>query len=130
MTRPNPVFPSGVLAPFAPLSPAMTWNGLVFASGQVPRGTEGEILGETVAEQTKGVLERLRLVLEAAGSDLDHVVRTTVYLTSISDFAEMNAAYKEVFGDHAPTRTSIEVSALAFPEYLVEIDAIAVSATD
>ncbi|WP_297081515.1 RidA family protein [uncultured Demequina sp.] len=130
MTAPEPVFPDGVLAPFAPLSPAMTWNGLVFTSGQIPRGTEGEILGETVTEQTHGVLERLRLVLEAAGTDLKHVIRTTVYLTSIDDFADMNAAYKEVFGDHAPTRTSVEVSALAFPEYLVEIDAIAVTPSD
>lgn len=127
MTAPQPVAPAGVLASTSPLSAAMTWQGLVFVSGQVPRGIDGQLLGDTIEEQTRGALGRIKLILEAAGSDLQHVVRTTVYLTDISEFAGMNAAYAEVFGGHAPARTTVEVR-LASPEFRVEIDAIAVVA--
>jgi 2-iminobutanoate/2-iminopropanoate deaminase len=114
-------------APFqgAPYSQAIRAGGLVFVSGQlalVPGGHE--IVGDGIAEQTEQVFANLRLILEAAGSGLDRLVKTTVYLRNLDDFQGMNDVYRKHVGDIPPARATLEVSALPSGA-LVEIDAIA-----
>ncbi|SCF01651.1 endoribonuclease L-PSP [Micromonospora viridifaciens] len=130
MSQVEALFPADAPAPVAPLSPAVRWGELIFVSGQVPRDVHGVITEGGVAEQTRTVLDNIRLILEGCGSSLQSVVKTTVFLTRISDMAEMNAVYAEVFGEHRPARSTVEISALGKPEFLVEIEAIAVSSTN
>ncbi len=116
-------------APFqgAPYSQAIKAGGLVFVSGQValvPGATEP--VGSDVGEQTEQVLANLRAILEAAGSSLDRVVKTTVYLTNLDDFQAMNDVYRTHVGEVPPARATVEVSALPSGA-LVEIDAIALA---
>ena len=116
-------------APFqgAPYSQAIKAGGLVFVSGQValvPGATEP--VGSDVGEQTEQVLANLRAILEAAGSSLERVVKTTVYLTNLDDFQAMNDVYRTHVGEVPPARATVEVSALPSGA-LVEIDAIALA---
>jgi 2-iminobutanoate/2-iminopropanoate deaminase len=116
-------------APFqgAPYSQAIRANGLVFVSGQLAlRPDHAEIVGEGIAEQTEQVFANLRAILEAAGSGLDRLVKTTVYLTDLDDFAGMNEVYARHVGDTPPARATIEVSALPSGAK-VEIEAIALA---
>ena len=114
-------------APFqgAPYSQAIVSGGLVFVSGQLSlRPDHGEIVGETIQEQSEQVFANLRAILEAAGSGLDKLVKTTVYLVDLSDFQGMNEVYARHVGDKPPARATIEVSALPSGAK-VEIAAIA-----
>jgi 2-iminobutanoate/2-iminopropanoate deaminase len=114
-------------APFqgAPYSQAIVANGLVFVSGQLAlRPDHAEIVGESIQEQTEQVFTNLRAILEAAGSGLDRLVKTTVYLTDLGDFAGMNEVYSTQVGERPPARATIEVSALPSGAK-VEIEAIA-----
>jgi 2-iminobutanoate/2-iminopropanoate deaminase len=116
-------------APFqgAPYSQAIKAGGLVFVSGQValvPGATEP--VGSDVGEQTEQVFANLRAILEAAGSGLDRVVKTTVYLSDLDDFQAMNDVYRTHVGEVPPARATVEVSALPSGA-LVEIDAIALA---
>jgi 2-iminobutanoate/2-iminopropanoate deaminase len=116
-------------APFqgAPYSQAICAGGLVFVSGQVALTPAGQgIAAEGIAEQTEQVFANLRAILEAAGSGLDRIVKTTVYLRSLDDFQGMNEVYRKHVGDVPPARATIEVSALPSGA-LVEIDAIALA---
>jgi 2-iminobutanoate/2-iminopropanoate deaminase len=116
-------------APFqgAPYSQAIKAAGLVFVAGQVSlRPDHGEIVGDTIEEQTEQVLANLRAILEAAGSGLDRLVKTTVFLQSLDDFAGMNEVYKEHVGDKPPARSTVEVAKLPSGA-LVEIEAIALA---
>jgi 2-iminobutanoate/2-iminopropanoate deaminase len=116
-------------APFqgAPYSQAIRAGGLVFVSGQVAL-TPGanELVGGGITEQTEQVLANLRAILEAAGSGLDRIVKTTVYLRNLDDFQGMNDVYRKHAGDVPPARATVEVSALPSGA-LVEIDAIALA---
>jgi 2-iminobutanoate/2-iminopropanoate deaminase len=99
--------------------------GYLFLAGQVAIDpATGELTGGTTAEQTRRVLANLSAVLAAAGSSLAAVVKTTVFLTDFSDFAEMNGVYAEHFGDPPPARSTVEVTRLP-KGARVEIDAIA-----
>ncbi len=110
-----------------PYSQAIVTGNLVFCSGQIPLDPATmEIVGESITEQTNRVFQNLSGLLEAAGSDLDHVVKTTVYLKNMSDFAAVNEEYARHFGDHRPARAAVEVARLP-KDVLVEIDAIAVT---
>jgi len=116
-------------APFqgAPYSQAIRANGLVFVSGQLAlRPDHAEIVGEGIAEQTEQVFANLRAILEEAGSGLDRLVKTTVYLTDLGDFAGMNEVYARHVGATPPARATIEVSALPSGAK-VEIEAIALA---
>ena len=116
-------------APFqgAPYSQAIKAAGLVFVAGQVSlRPDHGEIVGDTIQEQTEQVLSNLRAILEAAGSGLDRLVKTTVFLQSLDDFAGMNEVYKQHVGDQPPARSTVEVAKLPSGA-LVEIEAIALA---
>ena len=116
-------------APFqgAPYSQAIKAGGLVFVSGQLAlRPGDKELTGGTVAEQTEQVFANLRAILEAAGSGLDRIVKTTVFLQNLADFAEMNEVYARHVGEQPPARATVEVAALPSGA-LVEIDAIALA---
>jgi 2-iminobutanoate/2-iminopropanoate deaminase len=116
-------------APFqgAPYSQAIRAGGLVFVSGQValqPGSTEPA--SDDIGEQTTQVFANLRAILEAAGSGLDRIVKTTVYLTNLDHFHAMNEVYRQHVGELPPARATIEVSKLPAGS-LVEIDAIALA---
>jgi 2-iminobutanoate/2-iminopropanoate deaminase len=116
-------------APFqgAPYSQAIVAGGFVFVSGQVPLEPGGsELNGATVEEQTEQVFANLRAILEAAGSSLDKVVKTTVFLQDFGDFAGMNEVYARHIGATPPARATVEVAALPSGA-LVEIEAIALA---
>jgi 2-iminobutanoate/2-iminopropanoate deaminase len=116
-------------APFqgAPYSQAIAAAGLVFVSGQLAlRPDHAEIVGETIQEQTEQVFANLRAILEEAGSGLDRLVKTTVFLTELGDFAGMNEVYARHVGEAPPARATIEVSALPSGAK-VEIEAIALA---
>jgi 2-iminobutanoate/2-iminopropanoate deaminase len=116
-------------APFqgAPYSQGISAGGLVFVSGQLAlRPDHAEIVGDSITEQTEQVFANLRAILEAAGTGLDRLVKTTVYLTDLGDFAGMNEVYARHVGDAPPARATIEVSALP-SGVKVEIEAIALA---
>ncbi len=107
-----------------PYSQAVKVNGMVYTSGQIALTPEGEMLGNDVVAQTKQVLKNLKAVLEASGSSLDKVVKTTIFLDTMDDFATVNEIYAEAFGDHKPVRSTVAVQTLP-KNALVEIDAVA-----
>lgn len=108
-----------------PYSQAVTAGDLVFCSGQIPLDPATmNLIGQTAAEQTAQVLTNLSEVLKAAGSGLEKVVKTTVFLSDMNDFAEMNEVYAKFFGDHKPARATVEVARLP-KDVKVEIDCIA-----
>jgi 2-iminobutanoate/2-iminopropanoate deaminase len=114
-------------APFqgAPYSQAIKANGLVFVAGQVAlKPGDHEITGETIQEQTEQALANLGAILEAAGSGFDRLVKTTVFLQNLGDFAAMNEVYAAHVGDEPPARSTFEVAKLPSGA-LVEIEAVA-----
>jgi 2-iminobutanoate/2-iminopropanoate deaminase len=116
-------------APFqgAPYSQAIRAGDLVFVSGQLALLPDhAEIVGDSIEEQTEQVFANLRAVLEEAGSGLDRLVKTTVYLTDLGDFAGMNEVYANHVGARPPARATIEVSALP-SGVKVEIEAVALA---
>ncbi len=112
-------------AAIGPYSQAVTTDGYVFCSGQVALDpATGELVGGPIGEQTRRCLENLSAVLLAAGTSLGHVVKTTIYLTNMDDFAEVNDAYGEFFDQNPPARATVGVAALPKGAQ-VEIDCIA-----
>ena len=114
-------------APFqgAPYSQAIRANGFVFVSGQLAlRPDHAEIVGEEIGEQTEQVFDNLQAILEEAGSGLDKIVKTTVFLTDLGDFAGMNDVYARRVGQPPPARATVEISNLPSGAK-VEIEAIA-----
>ena len=109
----------------APYSQAITVDNLVFVSGQIAlRPGETALTSTTVAEQTEQVFTNLKGILEAAGSRLDRLVKTTVFLARMEDFAEMNEVYKRHAGEQPPARSTVQAAKLPAGA-LVEIEAIA-----
>ncbi|MHC5146510.1 MAG: RidA family protein [Planctomycetota bacterium] len=107
-----------------PYSQAVVAGNLVFCSGQIPLDPATmNLIGQTAAEQTAQVLTNLSEVLKAADSGLEKVVKTTVFLSDMNDFAEMNEVYAKFFGDHKPARATVEVARLP-KDVKVEIDCI------
>jgi 2-iminobutanoate/2-iminopropanoate deaminase len=110
-----------------PYSQAVRAGGFVFCSGQIALDPQtGQFVPGGVQEQTEQVLRNLMAVLEAAGTGLDRVVRTTVFLSNLNDFGAMNEVYARFFGDACPARSTIEAGRLPRDAY-VEIDAIALA---
>ena len=115
------------LAPAAigPYSQAVRAGSLLFVSGQIPIDpSTGDLTGGDVAAQTRRVLDSIGAILEAAGASLDHVVRTTVYLADLNDFAAMNEVYATYFPSPAPARATVQAARLP-KDARVEIDVIA-----
>jgi len=114
-------------APFqgAPYNQAVKSGGLVFVAGQLGlRPGEQEMVGPGIAEQTEQALANLRAILEEAGSGLENLVKTTVFLQDLGDFAAMNEVYARHVGDRPPARSTVEVAGLPSGA-LVEVEAIA-----
>ncbi len=108
-----------------PYSQGIKAGGFVFVSGQVALDPKtGQMVGADVAAQTERVLQNLQAIVEAAGSDLDRVVKTTVYLRTMNDFAAMNEVYKKYFKNDPPARATVAVAGLP-KDALVEIDVVA-----
>jgi 2-iminobutanoate/2-iminopropanoate deaminase len=123
---PHPVSTSAAPSAIGPYSQGVVAGGFVFCSGQIGLDpATGEMVAADVAGQARQTLANLRAVLEASGSGLSSVVRCTVFLTSLDDFAVVNAVYAEMFGDHRPARVTVQVSRLP-RDAKVEIDAIGV----
>lgn len=108
-----------------PYSQAMVVDGVVYTAGQIPLDPKtGAVVGKTTAEQADQVLKNLAAILKDAGSGLDRVVKTTVYLVDMADFPAMNEVYAKHFATHKPARSTIQAAAL--PKAVrVEIEAIA-----
>ena len=108
-----------------PYSQAVAFNGIVYCSGQIPLDpVPGHIVEGDVAVQTERVLENLKAVLEAAGSSLEKVLKTTVFLNDMGEFTKMNEVYGRYFNSSLPARATVEVARLP-RDVRVEIDAIA-----
>ena len=116
-------------APFqgAPYSQAIRAGGLVFVSGQLALQPGSSELRGDITEQTEQVFRNLKAILEAAGSGLDRLVKTTVYLANLADFAAMNEVYARHVGEQPPARATVEVSGLPSGA-LIEIEAVAIAA--
>jgi 2-iminobutanoate/2-iminopropanoate deaminase len=108
-----------------PYSQAVIANGMVYTSGQIALNEYGDIVSDDVVEQTHQVLKNLKAVLSEAGSGLDKVVKTTIYLASMNDFATVNEVYATYFDNHKPARSTVAVKTLPL-NVSVEIDCIAI----
>lgn len=128
MTRLERVQTDRAPAAIGPYSQGMKLNDLVFTAGQIPLDPASMDLvgGHDVAAQTEQVMKNLRAILEASGAGLDTVLKTTVFLADMDDFAAMNEVYGRFFEDHRPARSTVEVCRLP-KDVRVEIDAIAVT---
>lgn len=116
-----------VPSPSLPFSAGIKANGFIFTAGQV--GTDprtGQLAGPDVAAQTRQAIDNLRAILEAGGSSLAQLVKTTVFLSDLRTFDEMNTVYRELIPEPRPGRSTVEAR-LARPELLVEIEGIAVA---
>src|SRR5689334_3060405 len=103
------------------LSPATRFGNLVFVAGQTGRHPVTGETGKDIREQTRNVLERIKSVLEAAGTSLDNVLTATTYLTNRNDLSAYNEEYAKYFPNNRPARTTVTVAALNAPELLIEI---------
>jgi reactive intermediate/imine deaminase len=121
----------GLAEPISHYTDAVRAGNLLFISGIVPVDGEGKLVGEgDVAEQTRQVFRNMQLVLGAAGCGFDDVVKVVLYLLNVDDRPAINPVRKEFFGEARPASTLVEVSALAIPGALLEIEAVAAIPAD
>lgn len=112
-------------AAIGPYSQGVVVNGLLFASGQIALSPEtGELVGSTIEEQAEQVMKNVGALLTAAGTDFDHVVKTTCFLENIADFAKFNAVYAKSFGEKLPARSAVGIDKLP-KGALIEVEVIA-----
>jgi 2-iminobutanoate/2-iminopropanoate deaminase len=112
-------------AAIGPYSQAIRWGQVLFVSGQIPIDpATGQIVAGDIETQTERVLKNLAAILEAAGSSLSQVLKTTVYLKDLEEFARMNEVYARFFGEQPPARATVQVARL-FRDVRVQIEAIA-----
>ncbi|MBW3625083.1 MAG: RidA family protein [Armatimonadetes bacterium] len=120
------ILPIGSPAANAPYSPVVRAGGLLYISGQVGTGADGRLVEGGFEAQCRQCLKRLEELLKEAGASLDHVVRTTAFLTDMGDYAALNDMYREAFPTDRPARTCIQVAGLPLGA-IVEIEALAVA---
>ena len=113
-------------AAFGPYAQAVNVNGFIYTSGQIPVTTDGLLIEGTIEEQTHQVFANLKAVLEEANSSLDKVVKATVFLADMDDFAAVNDIYAEHFGTHTPARSCVQVARLP-KDAQIEIEVIALA---
>ncbi|PAF48423.1 deaminase [Helicobacter sp. 12S02634-8] len=111
-------------AAIGPYAQAIVHNGLIYTSGQIALNAQGEFIGGDISAQAHQVLKNLKAVLEAGGSSLAKVIKTTVFLSDMDHFAPLNAIYGEYFSTHKPARSTVAVKTLP-KNALVEIECIA-----
>ncbi|AHN20103.1 RidA family protein [Lysinibacillus sphaericus] len=121
----NVVSTTNAPAAIGPYAQGIIVNGMFYSSGQIPLTATGELVEGDIAAQTHQVFANLKAVLEAAGSSLDNVVKTTVFMKDMNDFVAMNEVYASHFGEHKPARSAVEVARLP-KDVKVEIEVIAV----
>ncbi len=110
-----------------PMSQGIQIGDTIYTAGQVALDSDGNVVGPgDMKAQTRQVMENLKTVLEAAGSSLEDVVKVVVYVTDMSRMAEVQEVRREYFSNSRPASTGVEITALAFPGLLVEIEAVAV----
>jgi 2-iminobutanoate/2-iminopropanoate deaminase len=114
---------SNAPAAIGPYSQAMVVGDFLFTSGQIPLRADGTLNDGDITVQTTQVLANLKAVIEAAGSSLNGVVKTTVFMKNLDDFVAMNKVYGDTFGSHTPARSTVQVAKLP-RDVLVEIEAI------
>lgn len=119
------VTPAAGAPAIGPYSPALRAGQFLFLSGQIPLTTAGTVVEGGIREQTTQVLENMRALLEAGGADFASVVKTTIYLADLADFAAVNEVYATCFTEPYPARATVQVARLP-RDVRVEIDAIAV----
>ena len=124
---PKEIIPSPGAPAIGPYSPAVKVGPLLFVSGQLPVDEAGLRISGGAGKETERCLENMKAVLAAAGANLGHVVKVTVYMTELADFKFMNQAYEKFFTENFPARTTVQVAKLP-KDVHVEIDAIAVIA--
>ena len=127
MTERRVIASAGAPAAIGPYSQAIRAGGLVFVSGQIPLDpATGQVVEGGIAEQAERVLESMRAILEASGSGMERVVKTTVYLTDLGRLAEVNEVYGRFFPHAPPARATVQVAAL--PRGVgIEIEAVALA---
>lgn len=111
--------------PVGPYSPGIGFDRLILVSGQGGTDPKTGQIADTVAAQTEQCLRNVETILQAAGSDLSHVLRCGVFLVDMKEFGEMNGVYQRMFGEHRPARTTVQVAGLPGDGLRVEIDCIA-----
>lgn len=111
-------------AAIGPYSQAIQFGNLLFTSGQIPLGLDGQVVEGGIVEQTHQVFRNLQAVLAGAGSSFGQVVKATVFIKDMNQFAQVNEIYASYFGDHKPARSTVEVARLP-KDVLVEIELIA-----
>lgn len=109
-----------------PYSQGITIGELVYTSGQLPINVETGVMPETIEEQTRQSLENVKAILEESGSSMDKVIKTTVFLSDMNDFAKMNEVYSSFFSQPYPARSAVEVARLP-KDAKVEIEVIALA---
>ena len=125
MTARRALTAPGAPPAIGPYSPAITAGSLLFLSGQIPLDSDGRLIGDDIAAQTEQVMRNIQALLAAAGATFQQVVRTTVYLADLNEFAAMNEVYARYVADPPPARSTVQVARLP-RDVRVEIDAIAV----
>ena len=116
-------------AAIGPYSQAIKVRDIVYTSGQIPLTTDGEMIEGDIKDQTRQVLKNLEAVLKKAGSDLNHIIKTTIYLTDMDNFIAVNTVYGEFFTSRFPARSTVAVKELPKGAQ-IEIDAIAIADTE
>lgn len=125
MTKKEIITTAHAPAAIGPYSQAVRWNGMVFCSGQIPLDpATGEKVEGGITKQTARVIENLKAVLEASGASLGSVLKTTVFMKDLSEFAAMNEVYAHYFGENPPARATVEASRLP-RDVRVEIECVA-----
>ena len=116
-------------AAIGPYSQAVVVNGILYTSGQIAMDEKGVVVADDVVNQTHQVMKNLFYVLEAAGVHFNDVIKTTIFLDNMDDFAKVNEVYAHYFGHHKPVRSTVAVQTLP-KNVLIEIDCIAVANTE
>ncbi len=111
-------------AAIGPYSQAIVQDGWIYTSGAIPLTADGALVAGGIEEQTTQVLANLAAILAEAGASLDCVVKTTVFVQDLGDFAKLNAVYEKIFNGHKPARSTVQVARLP-RDVLVEIEAVA-----
>ena len=112
-------------AAIGPYSQAVNIGDMIYTSGQIPLSASGELVEGDISAQARQVLQNLTEVLKEGGSSLDKVVKTTIFLANMEDFADVNIVYAEFFGTHKPARSTVAVKTLPL-KVGIEIEAIAI----